>query len=557
MDDNDLRGIRLPRQAAPRFCTDCGHQVPEGSRFCVDCGRFLATAPATSEEPTTVIPVATPTPMFVPAPESAPVYAVPPPPRRTPRDVLASLRHSRWTIPLAIGLAVLIVAGVGGVLLVGHLRNRPVVQALEASQASLAGTLDRLEGAQDLEQVRVAGRAFSQSLPTLTAQEQTLAGSTTELGVAGHEVVAAQLAIATAVAKIADAEPDGFAWWGPLHDDLGKAEADLASGTKALAAVDGDAAKELTGTADGVRHLEEVVGSAVADSARSDLTSLVDSLAAAPRTSAIRDVAEEAALQGEAVQVSSAALDADSTQGKALASYAAAYQGLEALTVLDADHLASWAGLRAPLATALSTAAGSDGAMSGRAALTNVDTVVRRGEDALKAWKGRYDNAVSAKRDDLRRLKDYRFKMDGQLKTYSSLRGELSNWIDRVEDPTNFVSYEEGYRVLSQASSDRYTVRDTMNRLDKPGEVVEAHQALLAVIGSGITAVDAAYSGLADAEYCETVCYYKDSADWQTFRSESARITAAYAAAVSAWQGRMSSIESSISNRQLPEKPEV
>ena len=547
MGEDDVGQVGLPRPVTPHFCMWCGSRVPEGSRFCVECGRFLAdpgheVAPGAAE-PTIPRPVQ--------------VSRAPRARHTSPRDLVTMLRSSRWSVPVATGLAVLLVVGLGGFLLLGHLRDRPVREALATSQTSLQDGMRRLERVEDLEQLRGVARSFAGNLPTLRAQERSLAGSTTELGRAGHRVVAAQVALTAAVSRIADAETDGFAWWGPVHDQVVRAETDLVAGTRSLATVDEDSASEVVEISPGVDHLERVVGETVADATRSNLRALVGDLAAAPRTASIREVAEAAGLESDAVRVSAAALDEGSTEGKALASYAAAYQELGALAVLDADNLDAWAAIRGPLSASLSAVAGPDDSASGRTAVANVDTVVRRGEDALKGWKGRYDAAVSDKKDDLSRLKDYRVKMDGQLRTYSSLRGELSNWIDRVEDPSAYITYDEAYTVLGQASSDRYTVRDTMNKLDKPGEVVPAHQSLLAVIGSGIAAVDAAFQAFSDAQYCETVCYYRDSSGWARFRSESTRITAAYAAAVDSWQGRVTSIESSISSRKLPDRPEV
>jgi hypothetical protein len=146
--------------------------------------------------------------------------------------------------------------------------------------------------------------------------------------------------------------------------------------------------------------------------------------------------------------------------------------------------------------------------------------------------------------------------MTSQLDRYSELRSSLSDWIDRVEDPSSFVSFSEGYDVLWRAELDRQGVRDAMSAMEVPATMSSVHNELVSVVDDGIAAVAAAYQGTLDADTC-TGCYYADTSGWQRFRAESPRITRAYGRAIRRWERQMTSAVAGAENRQLPDRPEV
>lgn len=546
-----------------RYCVWCGNEFLSAARFCTDCGRSVADSiriPSTPppewtddtrlRTPDVEMPLAAPTPSYAAAPprESLPVLT-------RVSDLLA---HRRWLVAACAGLATLLVLALVSAFLYRTIRDRPAHAALEAAQATIKPDLRSFESATDLERIDVAGDRVAGHLSSLQARERDLDGLDTALGRASHRVLTAQVALAGALAEMGDTPTGQFAWWGPLHERLDRAEADVSSATKALAAVDEDAAASVAPGGKALMQLEKVLGVEVANAAQRRLTTLLESLGSAANTAAVREAARTSAMETAAVEASLPSVGPGSAEAERLEVYSTVFPVLGRLAVLDADHLDAWAALRGPFLTETARAGAElKSASLGQAAANNIDRLVRNGKTALADWKTRYNTAVEDRAQDSRALKDYRSQMDGQLSTYSALRGELSQWVDKVAAPDSYVTYDEAYDVLGRAASDRYTVRDKMNSLTVPPQVMSAHRALVSVIDDAISAVDAGYEGASDSNYCVTSCYYRDTPGWRRFSAESARITQAYQDAQRAWEARVSAADREIDRRPLPKEPVV
>jgi hypothetical protein len=153
-------------------------------------------------------------------------------------------------------------------------------------------------------------------------------------------------------------------------------------------------------------------------------------------------------------------------------------------------------------------------------------------------------------------LSSYGVLMETQIGTYSNLRRETSNFVDRIQ--SGYVTYDEAYAFFSQAQSDRETVRDAMSALAVPDSLASAHFGLVAVVSRGIAAVQSAYDGL----YTADTCYYgncddRDTAGWRTFSSESSGISDAYATAINNWESTLAAAKAAAAGTALPPKPHV
>jgi hypothetical protein len=96
-----------------------------------------------------------------------------------------------------------------------------------------------------------------------------------------------------------------------------------------------------------------------------------------------------------------------------------------------------------------------------------------------------------------------------------------------------------------------------MSSLTIPPEVITSHRELISVVSDGISAVDAAYEGTSDSNFCVTSCYYRDTPGWRRFSAESARITQAFQSALSSWQSGVAVAEKTVAGRPLPKQPTV
>ena len=548
---------------AARYCVWCGHEFLSEARFCTACGRSVADSVRVPSAPPAdwtehVEPI-----------EQYELERLPPtydeidqveaaPPGRRAWWTLPSRGRRSWLAVGAAGVAALLVLGVISFTVYRSVRDRPVHQALDAVQTRMAPDMKRLESATEVQRLAVAGERFAADLPVLRARERELASLTTPLGRAGHRVLAAQVAFASAGAELGEVSTTKFTWWGGLHEQLATAQQELTAARRSLAIVNEDAAASIVLGNAALTQLEKVVGGEVAEAAKRTVSDLLDDLGTATSTGQVRTAARTAALETAAVETALTSMAPGSPEEKRLEEYAGILPRLGGLSVLDAEHLNSWAGLRAPLLAALARA-DSDvlGAAAGESAVDNVDRIVRRGRATLAEWKTRYDTAVEDRAQDLRALKEYRSGMDGQLATYSALRSELSQWVDKVADPSSSVTYTEAYEVLSRAAEERYTVRDKMSSLTIPPEVITAHRELISVVSDGIAAVDSAYEGASDSNFCVTTCYYRDTPGWRRFSAESTRITQAFQSALASWEGSVAGAERTVARRPLPKHPTV
>lgn len=554
-------GVDRPDQARPaldRFCVWCGAEFLVDARFCSGCGRSIADStriphrlPPQWTGSDRVGDVATETANFAPTIPSSD-GAVPKTPRRSIRQVLAS----RWVLVVAACLALLLVMGIVGTAIFRGLRDRPIREALDVTQAVFVPGIKRLESASDLERVSAVGQHFRAGLASMQASERSLAAADSNLGRTGHEVAVAQLAFATAAAELADVNTEDFTWWGPLHTNLEEAAALVASAKRALAGQDQELSRKVPSADPGLTRLESVIGGEVADTAEDRLMGLFDDLRSASLTSEIQNVATTATLETDAVVASLSSMRNGSAEKRRLEAYSAVFTGVAALSALDADHLDSWERSRSSLSTALQSTAAFIEVGDSRDALENVDVIVDRGRSALADWKVRYNRAVGDRSEDRRELQDYRSTMNGHLREYSALRSDLARWVEKV-DSNVYVSYAEGYEVLSQAQFDRQRVRDQISALDAPGAVRDEHENLITVLDDGIRAVRAAYDGTWEADYCISTCYYRDTAGWRRFSAESARITRDYQASNSEWAAGVAEADRSVQQRPLPRKPVI
>lgn len=552
------------------FCAWCGSGLVKSARFCPGCGRPTADSSSVPDAPpvewmdgetsSAVVEPAVHEPLLREA-ENQPLWASVAPSafsETTPRRPRFRRPSGRWALIMAAGTALLLVASIAGVAGYRHMRDQPVRDSFAAAQRSFTPVIRSLEDAEDLEQVTFAGERSAQVVKDLEKHRVTAAGADTDLARQVTKVLAAEVAVAKAGAELAELSETDVTVWGEAHESLAGSLKKLSAATDALSTNEPEAAKSVANGGAMLANLESVVGSAVAEAAESSLASLLGDLGTAKKTADVQAVAASAAREGESAKTAATGIVRGSEQGKQLQAFVGVYDALEGLAVLDGETLGDWGSMRQPLTAALGGIAGdSPVAGSGRDAVANVNRLVDRARTRLDDWKSTYDAAVDDKAADSAALEQYAGQMEAQMRAYSALRGDLSEWVQRVEDPSAYVTYDDAYAELSQAQWDRQAIRDEMNGLAVPAEMEGPHAELVPVVDDAITAMQAAYDGATDSDYCITSCYYKDTPGWTRFRAESSRITDAYRAADENWQAALAGAESSIANRTLPRKPVV
>lgn len=467
-------------------------------------------------------------------------------------------RSRRGVVTVVVGLVLATVAAVGGLVGYAYLQDRPVRDAFESAQPSFASLVEGLSEASDLEQVTFAGQRGGEVSSVLQRARDAAAGADTELSAGVVTVVGAQLAFAAAATQLGELSESDPSAWGEVRAAMVTAQDDLVSAKKSLAAASEGDAEKVSKTEAALVNLDDVVGGSVAEATETSLAALLAELAAAKRTADVRTVGETAVREADARRAALAGMPDDSEWADQLGAFVGVYAAVERLSILDGETLRQWSNLRQQL-TAAVAAVETDSLVvpRGRAAVDSLDGLVSQARTRISDWRAEYDAAVAQKGADTTALKEYASAMEAQLRAYSSLRSDLSDWIERVERPGSYVTYDEAYSALSQAQWDRQLVRDAMNGLSVPEAVQSAHATLVGVVDDAIAAMQAAYDGATDSDFCVTSCYYAETPGWQRFSSESGRITEAYGAAVENWRTAIGSAEAGVAARTLPRMPRV
>jgi hypothetical protein len=103
-------------------------------------------------------------------------------------------------------------------------------------------------------------------------------------------------------------------------------------------------------------------------------------------------------------------------------------------------------------------------------------------------------------------------------------------------------------------------VRQSIVALDAPAGLATAHNNFLGVLDSAVAAVDSAYTGVVEYEldfFGEEYFDYKETPGWQTFRSESDRVSDEYGSARATLEAVIAQELRKIERSHLPRKPEV
>lgn len=587
MDSSKLGGTHPIDAVRGAFCTGCGRAAGTG-RFCAHCGTELLSSgdahqvlPSQQdgrEAPTALLSSAAPTNSTYEGAESDPEqwttsmlagddqssdqfgfrYADEP----APVDAAAPVRRGRTLIAAAVAVVAVIAAAVLGY---GYLSGSAVRTALAGSTEPFNRVINSVAAAKDSSEVAQAADTAQAATRRIDNQLRALSSADGEEAGAVRAQLEAEKGVLVAVAGLTQVASEPLTTWGDAHEDL-TAALKTEDDTRAdLARHQNEAAGKLADTGAMLSKLTAAVGPALVEDATAESTRLLKSLQAAASTADLRKLGDAASPEQAAVAAAAQALPAGDGK-QVLTGYATALDALAALSKLDAENTGGWGGTRARLAQTfgqVAAAAGSTGGSNVRVvldtALGSADKVVQKAAAAIADWKAKTDAAVKARQSDLENLQSYSSFFRSQAKTYEQLRQDLSTFVARVEDPTADVSYYEAYTFLSQAAQDRQDVRDLMVGMDVPPGARSAHQEVLGAIDRAIAAVQSAYDGLEQSQDCyyDDCPYYRDTAGWQRFQSESDAISKSYTGAIQRWEAAVAAEKVSVTNRALPAKPAV
>lgn len=283
------------------------------------------------------------------------------------------------------------------------------------------------------------------------------------------------------------------------------------------------------------------------------LSSAVTGLTSAESTSDIRQVA---------VSTSGSAQDAEAflegvplpDQSKELVALSHALTAIASLQEVSGEAPQSWEAAEPTLRDIA-----GDPAMPLQLQLAgaadNVDKVVGDYVETFDAWKTKNAEAVAARDDAVTEATSYQSRMQSLVNDYIRERGQLSAFMDRAD--AGEVSMRESADEFARAAGARRDIRDSMQALDVPASANGEHGRLITVISDGIDALESAQRGLDSATCFYGYCYPNDEPAYQSYRSESKRITTALDQALAAWTPAAQTAVNDAQAMKVPAKPEV
>jgi hypothetical protein len=183
-----------------------------------------------------------------------------------------------------------------------------------------------------------------------------------------------------------------------------------------------------------------------------------------------------------------------------------------------------------------------------------VDTMQAR----LADWQERYRKAKRLRNIRVRRLERYGNQMRNHLTTYSALRSDLDNWLDRF-GPQD-VPFGRAEDFLSSALSQRQALLAAVSAMPLPAATVAAsHRAVQALLDQSVRALDNAIDGARECTE-DPFCFgddFRHHPDWQEFMAASREINNSIGALTSSWEGALARAIHRVKERKLPRAPTV
>ncbi len=290
------------------------------------------------------------------------------------------------------------------------------------------------------------------------------------------------------------------------------------------------------------------------EASTSALSSAVTGLTSAESTSDIRQVA---------VSTSGAAQDAQAflervplqDQSTELVALSHALTAIASLRDLSGEAPQSWAAAEPTIRDLAGDPAMPVQELQLSGAADNVDKVVGNYVATFNAWKTDSAKAIAARDQAVTEATTYQSRMQALVDHYIRERGELSDFMVRAD--AGDVNMREAADEFARAADTRRDIRDSMQALDAPASMSGEHGRLITVISDGIDALESAQRGLDSATCWYGYCYPDDEPAYQSYRSESKRITTALDEALAAWTPAAQAAMKDAQGLKVPAKPEV
>jgi hypothetical protein len=189
-------------------------------------------------------------------------------------------------------------------------------------------------------------------------------------------------------------------------------------------------------------------------------------------------------------------------------------------------------------------------------AIATLDRVIGHADQALTTWRAQTRAAHARNHRAMAVTVSYANTMRGYLSRYDSLRGDMSDWVAKVD--AEGATFDEAYQFLGDATTGRQNLKDSMDHLQAPTAALASAQSRVEqVLSDSIQAMNDAQSGISDYQFSDLYTNYKDTPGWQQFSSSSSKISDDLTAAQNDLEAQIAARQKAVRNHGLPPKPAV
>lgn len=279
----------------------------------------------------------------------------------------------------------------------------------------------------------------------------------------------------------------------------------------------------------------------------------------------LHDVADRADQQSTTVEAALPSLPGDDPTTQQLAAVNGMLSSLATLNRLNADRLATWSNVKAELLSAAAAIRDAPAEVTALVpqlgtATTATDATIATMQERMATWRRAVRRARrerAAHHEAVAQLNGYVDQVNSLLTEYRNLRTETDEFTKRIQDPYEYVTWQEAYDHFSAGAQARQSIRDQLDGLTPEPDLglTEAHARLVRMLTSATDAMHAAYAGLNDSQ--SSGQYYADTFNWRQFQSESSRITDEFNGAQAEWGSALDRAYQRFGHVDLPRRPNL
>jgi hypothetical protein len=441
----------------------------------------------------------------------------------------------------------LVGVGVGGTFGYQWWRDRPMTQALDSSATAFADVADKLDSAENLNDLSQAGAAAPKAAATVEKAVASIKGESGELARLTRAVLEDQVALLEAIAPMEGLSDTSLTVWSSAQPAIEEAQSSLLSSRRALTVFEKGLGEDVRDPRPSTEHAAEVVADQASSVLRTQLEDVLNDLADASTTSQAAAIGERTATMASSADA--AGVGQSGSAASTLDHLSDAFTAINTLSAMDPETLYLWGDAKSDLATA-TDALGIDST----AARDSMSAWVETAQERMDQWRLDYEEAESQRSTATVDLDSYSEDMKRILRAYDRARDATADALGEEDASSYDIEW-----AMEEGVSTRQDLLDEMEYLYVPDGMSSTHSTLTGVLQRGVEAMMTGEWAVEEWNSCYYECEdsFRDTSGWQEFSSASSDITTDFDSARKAWVSALETALGKANAVPLPPMPSV